>query len=239
MVAAHTDPRLQQFMNGYRQPTSFFDWGDDPGFFAANQILGNPSKASWGVCRRDVRNQLHHGDFVIWFCARSQPNRIGYWDYYLVGCTTVAQTIDRFQLWGLPQYRPYQDFYNTLARPQGGTLVQHETFHAYHADWQHRATAPYVIFDGCPSLSTVNLTNPTHVATGTAGAAELWLSPQNAKVAQIEATIFTSLRITRRLRTTHPQRPHRHIALHNAPAVPQQNRVTFLSNLRTSILALI
>lgn len=239
MTAACTDPRLQQFMNGYRQPSSFYDWGDDPGFFAASQILGNPSEASWGVCRRDVRSQLSPGDFVVWFCTRSQPNRTGYWDYYFVGCTTVAHTIDRFQLWSLPHYLPYQSFYNTLARPHGGALIQHETFHDYHDDWQYRAAAPYIIFDGSPSLSAVNLTNPAHVATGTAGTSEVWLSPQNPKVAQIEATIFTTLQVTRRLRTSHPQRPHRHIALHNAPAVPLQNRDTFLANLRTSILALV
>lgn len=239
MAAARTDPRLQQFMTGYRQPNSYFDWGDDPGFFAASQILGNSSKASWGVCRRDVRSQLRPGDFIIWFCAHSQPKRSGHWDYYFVGCTTVAETIDRFQLWTLPKHRPYQDFYNTLARPHGSTLIQHETFHDYHVDWQRRASAPYVLFNGCPSLSAVNLTNPTLVATGTTGTLEVWQSPQNPKVAQIEAIIFTGLQITRRLRTTHPQRPHRHIALHNAPAISQHNRVALLSKLRSSILALV
>jgi len=239
LTAASANPRLQQFMNGYTLPSSYFDWGDDPGFFAASQIFGNPSRSSWGVCRHDVRTQLHPGDFVIWFCARSLPDRSGYWGYYFVGCTTVAETIDRFQLWSHPPYRPYQDFYNTLARPHNGTLIQHETFHPYHSDWQHRASAPYVLFDGCPSLSAVNLTDPTLVATGTAGASEVWLSTQNPRVAQIEATIFTGLRITRRLRTTNPFQPHRHIALHKAPAVYPSARVPFLSKLRTAVLSLV
>lgn len=239
MLSAQADPRLKRFFYGYHQPDSYFDWGDDPAFFAASELFGNPSRASWGVCRRDVRSQLHIGDFVIWFCARSLADRVGCWDYYFIGCTTVAHTIDRFELWGIPEYRPYQAFYNTLARPHGAGLVRHETFHDYHEDWQRRATAPYVIFDGSPSLSVVNLTSPTLVATGTTGALETWQSTQSKKVAKIETTIFSDLQITRRLRTTHPQRPHRHIALHNAPGVPQQDRAAFLSKLRTSLIALV
>lgn len=50
---ADNDPLLSRFLNGYRE--NFWDWGDDPSFFAAEHRLGDVRRASWGVCRADVR----------------------------------------------------------------------------------------------------------------------------------------------------------------------------------------
>ena len=50
---ADSDPLLSRFLNGYRE--NFWDWGDDPSFFAAEHRLGDVRRASWGVCRADVR----------------------------------------------------------------------------------------------------------------------------------------------------------------------------------------
>lgn len=96
-AAAVTDPNLRQFLVDYSQPNAFWDWGDDPGFYSASRILDSPLKASWGVCRRDVRIQLKSGDFIVWFCARTDSNTKTV-NYYFVGCTTVAETIDRITL---------------------------------------------------------------------------------------------------------------------------------------------
>jgi hypothetical protein len=238
VAAALTTPCLNSYLSSYSLPNSFLDWGDDPSFFAAPQILGSASSASWGVCRRDVRAQLRQGDFVIWFCARPQSNQTGNWDYYLVGCTTVKDTCNRYALWTDPKYAPYRDFFNTLARPNGSALIQHEMIHDFHNDWKNRITADYIIFDGCPSLSAVNLASPTLVATGSAGAAEAWLR-SNRKVLNIENMIFTNLGISRRLRTKNRQQPHRHIALHKAPVILKGNPGVLLSNLRRSVLALV
>ena len=54
--AAAKDPLLRKFLEGYE--ASCFDWGDDPSFFAAKYRLGDVRRASWGVCRRDVRGDM-------------------------------------------------------------------------------------------------------------------------------------------------------------------------------------
>jgi hypothetical protein len=191
------------------------------------------------VCRRDVRIQLKSGDFIVWFCARTDSNTKTV-NYYFVGCTTVAETIDRITLWTDPKYRDYRDFYNTLARPDGGVLVQHEIIHPFHADWARRATAPYILFDNDDSLSAVNLSNPTLVATKNVGNwQETWLSSSDQKVATLEDALFNSLCITRRLRTSHPRQPHRQIRLHHAPVMTDQDRSERLEKLRETILPLV
>lgn len=240
-ASAQKDRVLQRFLAAYGQPNSVLDWGDDPGFFAASAIFGNPAKASWGVCRRDVRCQLASGDFILWFCARKNLMTKGSVDYYFVGCTTVAETITRVDLWTNPKYQPYQSFYNTLARPSGSGLIQHETIHPHHDDdWERRAKASYVLFDACPSLSAVNLSDPILVATKRAGdPRETWLSPSNSRVAQIESAIFSNLKISRRLRTSNRQQPHRQTALHNAPIFLSKDRITTLIALRQAVLSLV
>lgn len=237
--AANTDAHLQLFLNAYSQPDSFWDGGDDPGFFAASKVLKDPLKATWGVCRRDVRSQLSKGDFIIWFCARPDQNKSTV-NYYLIGCTTVADTINRFDLWTNSLYQQYRVFFNTLARPSGSELIQHETIHPFHTDWANRSTAPYILFDNNRSLSAVNLNNPTLVATKNAGSwQETWLSGSNPKVAKLENILFGNLQIERRLRTSHPNQPHRHIPLHRAPIFKNQNPASILDFLRQTILPLI
>ena len=54
----------------------YYDWGDDPSFFAAEEFLGDVNRASWGVCRRDVREKLSGETWL----SSSVPRRgmIGY-----------------------------------------------------------------------------------------------------------------------------------------------------------------
>jgi hypothetical protein len=160
---AESDPLLSRFLNGYRE--NFWDWGDDPSFFAAEHRLGDVRRASWGVCRADVRRALSEGDLVVFFCARDD-SRV--WRYHFIGFGTVKALIGRKDLWTNPAYRDYRSFYNVLARLENGRLVQNETFHKYHPDWEHRAKAPYVIFD--ETASHFNLQDPHCVATWEKGA---------------------------------------------------------------------
>ena len=49
---------LKRYLALYNAPGCFYDWGDDPSFFAASELLGSPNNATWGVCRRDVRASM-------------------------------------------------------------------------------------------------------------------------------------------------------------------------------------
>ena len=139
--AAEQDPLLRMFIDGYDR--SYYDWGDNPSFFAAEHLLGDVGKASWGVCRPDVRKTLGKGDLVVFFCGR-QEERV--WRYYFVGFGILRETVaPRARLWTCPTYAKYRDFYNVLVDAHGGHL---EMSHPFHNDWERRANAPYVIFDG-------------------------------------------------------------------------------------------
>jgi len=193
-AAAKHDPLLRAFLKGYRR--SYYDWGDDPSFFAAQRRLGDVRKASWGVCRRDVRNALGERDLVVFFCG-CQDKRV--WRYYFVGFGTVRALVKRKALWTDPAYASYRKFYNVLARLDGRRLVQSETFHDYHNDWKLRAKAPYVLFDAAQSV--FNLKSPHHVATWDgATIPETW--GVDARTREIEQLLFVERGINRRLRTS-------------------------------------
>lgn len=233
------DPVLAKFLIRYQEATCFFDWGDDPSFFAATEILGDTRAASWGVCRRDVRARLSAGDFVLWFCAKQDPGQLDRWLYFFVGCSTAGEVLSRQELWGDTRFSAYTRFYNVLAKPADGGLLQHETFHRYHDDWLKRASAGYVIFDPSPRVTAINVTDPLLVATKAAESdVEVWRC-DSERVRQVEAAIFTSLGITRRLRTRNRQRPHRQIALHQAPGLEGAACEAALQRLRQTILSLV
>lgn len=210
--AATSNPTLRRFLDVYDDQNCFYDWGDDPGFFAASELFGDVRNATWGVCRRDVRKLLGAGDYVVFFCAKQVGKRV--WDYYYIGVGTVTLGLTRQTIWLDDQYAKYRDFFNILARlSANGELEQHETFHAYHGDWEKRCKAPYWLF--AREQSQFNLVNPLHVATytGTRGAVETWHASQNRQVARLEAILFPQSSSTRRLRTSHIQHSHRHINL--------------------------
>ena len=212
--AAANDGRLREFLEHYNDADCHYDWGDDPGFFAATKILGKPSAASWGVCRRNVRAQLKRGDLLIWFCAKEGAAH-GAWEYYFIGFSTVAHTISRRELWTDNGFAKYRNFYNVLARLENGELRQYETFHSYHDDWARRAEAPYVIFSTDESVTRLNLRSPLHVAEKPPDSrVEIWCSRRDRRVRDLERVLFGQFGITRRLRTTHPQISHPHIAIH-------------------------
>lgn len=201
--SAGRNPLLAEYLVDYQQPGSVLDWGDDPGFFCADHQFGDPSRASWGVCRPDVRSRLMPGDYVVFFCAVQD---LPQWHYFWVGVATMERGVSRQQLWSDPACTPYRSFFNTLAVARAGQLVNCEVF-AEHTDWARRCSAPYWLFD--KSLSAINTRTPQHVATysGTRGTVETWRSREDARVRRLSSVLFP-VGARRQLRTTNLQRAH-------------------------------
>jgi len=229
--AAATDSALRKFMDEYRQDDCYYDWGDDPAFFAAQEFMGDVHCASWGVCRRDVRSRLNEGDLVIFFCAKPIIDSKR-WNYFYIGFGTVKATISRWEIWQNRQYKKYRRFYNVLAEPKGSILTQRETFHPYHPNWQKRIEAPYILFEEDKSLSHFNLTNPLYVATYDGTIPEKWNSDDSELTARIEKLLFIERGFSRRLRTSPTGYGHRHINL------TQNKKGAQLNNLRQELLEL-
>ena len=211
----------------------FYDWGDDPGFFAAEEFLGDVRKASWGVCRRHVREELIKGDFVIFFCAQQQEVTTT-WHYYYVGVGTVREVIrDRKLIWTNDKYRGYRRFFNLLIDK---TANHHEILYPHHSDWQKRLQAPYVLFGGSPQTH-FNVNNPLLVATyGANGITdgsevlESWLL-DNKYVRDIHALI-PQREGGKKLRTSYLGYAHQHMRL------ADKLNVTELRCLRQKLLEL-
>jgi len=135
-AAGATNRRLLAFLDRYWSEDSYLDWGDDPAFFCATEILGDARDASWGVCRPDVRRDARVGDGVAFFCGRPITKvtggihrAAGGVDYFYVGFGTVAALITREEVWADPDRESYRDFFNILARPgPNGRLHQSEVF---------------------------------------------------------------------------------------------------------------
>ena len=149
------DNRFKETRDGFGY---FYDWGDDPSFFAEERFGGS---VTWGACRSNVRKVLNPEDVVIFFCAQQQRNKVQ-WKYYYVGLGTVAEVIKcREQLWKESSYKPYRQFFNLLVDSKG----IHRELITCHTDWADRLEAPYIIFDKDPAKTHFNVTNPLHVAT--------------------------------------------------------------------------
>ena len=231
--AALLDPTLDKFLGKYND--QYYDWGDDPSFFAAREFLGNVRHASWGVCRRNVRQHLKPGGLVVFFCAKPQIGNAKVWDYYYIGFGTVRATIDRWQLWQDNQFSCYRRFYNVLAEPKNSKLVQKETFHPYHKDWQKRLTAPYILFEPSEELSHFNLVNPLLVASYDGNKIpEDWGT--SCLALQLENLLFEERLISRRLRSSPTGYGHSHINLTNEGKTTRPGRT--IEQLRHALLEL-
>ena len=230
-AAAGHDPYVRKFLDEYYRPDRYLDWGDDPSFFAAKEFLGNVNRASWGVCRPNVRAKLKPGDFVAFFCAK--PALAGpRWDYYFIGVGTVGDVVSRQAIWSRPALRPYRSFYNILAAPsERNVLAQHETFFPYHPNWRDRLPA-YVLFDPNPGLTSFNLRNPLWAATYTGRIPEVWRTRSSALVKRLGLILFTDRGVSRRLRTSRTGFSHPPLNL-SRPMHPAG-----LPSLRTELLAI-
>ena len=84
---------ISELVKRIRTGKSVYDWGDDPSFFSAEYHQGDAAFAGWGVCRPNVRKQLHRGSVVVFFCAR-RVNKGEATQYFFVGYGTVKHRID-------------------------------------------------------------------------------------------------------------------------------------------------
>jgi hypothetical protein len=209
---------IDRYLAAYSKEDSFLDWGDDPSFFCSQKLLGSTRKASWGVCRRDVRSSLSKGDFVVFICAKQRQQLSG-WRYYYIGFGTIGDrvknpaTISRSS-----RYSQYSEFLNVLAQVSCGTLRHSEQVYPYHEDWKRRIQGPYLIFEDHPSMTDFNLKNPLWIASCRANDDhETWRSEEIGLVRELETALFTDRGIERRLRTARKGYPHPKLNLYNRP----------------------
>ena len=220
----HDNPKLRvgKFLRRYKRNLEgsttgrFYDWGDDPAFFGAEEFLGDVRQASWGVCRPDVRRQLSRGDFVVFFCAQQQLEERSRWTYHYIGVGTVSKVIRRrSRLWTVDAYRKYRKFYNLLI----DEVDNHKEvlFPHHDDDWEDKLQAPYILFEG--SVQThFNVRKPLLVATydsrNPAGGSDILESWQldDQYVREIDKLI--PIRDGgKKLRTSHHGNAHRHMPL--------------------------
>jgi hypothetical protein len=204
-VAAASDPLLTRFLGEYWRPDTFLDWGDDPAFFSAREHLGDSSRASWAVCRPDVRRAIREGDAIVFFNGVPETQEVngrrvgtGNADYFYIGCGTVARRVDRRELWSDPSLLAYTTFYNALARPTADGGLENVEVFPPHVDWEKRAAAPVILFD--PMHTRFNIETALHVShyDQRLGPPDVWAS--NARSRRLEHLLFGSVR--RRLRTS-------------------------------------
>lgn len=196
-AAEHED--IAELLASY-EAGSFYDWGDDPSFFSASLLQGDPAYAGWGVCRRDVRAKLYPGDMAVFFCAR-QAVVGGVIEYFFVGFATIGQRIeDRRRIWNERRLAAYRKHLNVLVcYDQTGNEQKYERFAPGHDDWAKRARSPYLIFD--PALSRFNVVQPLRAAVAwPAQVGETWLV-EDPHVNDLHAFLVGELEI-RNLRTS-------------------------------------
>jgi hypothetical protein len=224
-------PLVRKYLDRYDEPDCFDDWGDDPSFFSATEILGSADQAAWGVCRRDVRARMKAGDFVDFFCGKqSRPQS---WDYFYVGVATIGRLLDRQVIWTDDQYAPYRDFLNILTREVDGATQQYEFVQDFHPDWKLRAEAPYLAFDA--DRSHFNTHRPLWVATYEQDhdSLERWHT-EDERVQRLARLVLPSPPTTRRLRSINRYRSHPPLNL-----ASQAQRAGGFDCLRSELLELV
>jgi hypothetical protein len=219
---------VEKYLKAFSDDDSYLDWADDPSFFCAQEMMGDIRQASWGICRRDVRNQLHPGDLVVFFCGKQNLQELKEWKYYFVGFGTVKETLSREEIWQNDKFFPYRDFYNILAHPKNGQLMQHEIIGKGHDDWRNRLKAPYIIFDSDPKCTHFNLADPLEVAVKKPDKLlEDWLD--RPKVNELRNILLLQFGNKRHLRINNFRRPHRHIAIHKTE--PKEKTAKLMTDL--------
>lgn len=226
-AAAVDNPLLQDFLAVYGQAACFYDWGDDPGFFAATRLMGNVNLASWGVCRRNVRKLLKPGDLVIYFCGRQSTASKHDWEYFYIGYGTVQRAVERQAIWEQEDLAHYRGFFNCLVKYDNGVQSHYEPFGEPHDDWAKRIEAGYFLFD--PLQTDFNLTDPLLVAvySDPKQPRETWLL-QDPLVRRLHSALFFDGLVDRGLRIPNKFRPHGHIALHHFLKTDVQQRLLAL-----------
>ena len=205
--AAQKTPSHQEFSNTYKD--NYYDWGDDPSFFAAKKYLGDEKFATWGVCRANVRKQLIKGDVVVFICGRQTGKN---WKYYYIGYGTVSLNLkNRLEIWKKDKYEAQRGFYNLLIDKRG---AQFEPFGGIHDNLCERVGAGYIFFETASNLTNFNFVNPLYIADCNPDQklTETWKS--NKLVKDLENLLLKKYcKNGRSLRSTNVQRAHPHIRL--------------------------
>jgi hypothetical protein len=119
------------------------DIGDDPAFEASSVHAGQGGVVSWGVCRRDLRNEVQPGDLVIMFAADRLADRTPA-RYAFVGYMTVDRKVSQRDIWEDESLAVFRTYRNLLIRPSDdGGYVHDEPVprSLWHKDWLWRTTA--------------------------------------------------------------------------------------------------
>lgn len=224
---------IRQLLRHYDSGITAYDWGDDPSFFSADHHQGTSGVAAWGVCRPNIRRNLHPGDVMIFFCARRLA-KFAPTEYLFTGYATVARRIeDRREIYKRDELAPYRSHLNVLVDYNNNQRVRHERFEPGHPeDWEHRADSPYIIFD--PALTRLKLRRSRHVASASPGEKNESWHLGDPKVRALHDLLFGELEVKRKLRTSSTGSSHPHINLTNALYV-----VGGVSGLRARLRALI
>lgn len=211
-TAALKTPLLNKFLEIYYDRNNFYDWGDDPSFFAAKNYLGDERFATWGVCRANVRRQLKKGDIVVFFCGKEKSKC---WDYYFVGYGTVShKEDDRIQVWKNDDYKHCRTYFNILIDKDAKHL---EPFGGTHDDYDRRMKAGYVFFHSDTRLTSFNFSSPLHVASCNPllSPIETW-HVQDNRIKKLYTLLFETYTLQRKsLRSVHKQISHPHIKIEN------------------------
>jgi hypothetical protein len=110
---AENESLVARYLAAYQKEGSFLDWGDDPAFFCSQQLLKNTRRASWGVCRRDVRLTFDVGLLTL-------PRKL--WDYVIVHELLHFRVPNHGRLWKslmrahLGRYESYEEELRRHAR---------------------------------------------------------------------------------------------------------------------------
>ena len=168
--------RLKKYLQTYEdaffgdEEGRFYDWGDDPSFFCAEELLHNIRKASWAVCRPDIRRSLCEEDFVVFFCTQQQEDDTDLWRYYYIGLGTVGKVVrNHKRIWKDRKYKEYRRFENLLINSRGDNKEIIRPRHDdkgknYRYRWQDLEKDPYIIFDDSKCKTHFNIKNPLLVA---------------------------------------------------------------------------
>lgn len=130
------DGATEAYRAFYDEMTAFHDFGDDPSFYSAEKVKSN---LTWGVCRHNIRQQLHLGD-TVFFVARTIVGQ-GSWEYHFVGFGEVAAKIAHRHIFQIAEYHAYQNYFNLLGRPvENGRFQHYEPTppNLWHEDWKMR-----------------------------------------------------------------------------------------------------
>jgi hypothetical protein len=113
-----------------------YDNGDDPSFYVARRH-GGP--LTWGVCRQDVRTAIRPGSVVV-FVSYTKTGTV--YRYRMSAVATVAEKLDRCEIFDNPRFSPHADKYlNLLIQTDfnGWKYDESDRHRSYrHPDWLWR-----------------------------------------------------------------------------------------------------